>query len=70
MARAAHRCTTLIYRGIPGYYLIVCKECGECYGHAESRDRTYLAGLNRNRRPQARKRANKTAYRVRKTGAR
>lgn len=29
-SKMTHRCATLVYHGMPGYYLIVCKECGEC----------------------------------------
>ena len=51
MAKPTHRCTVLVYRGIPGSYGIVCRDCGECYGGSESADAKYLAALNRNRRP-------------------
>jgi hypothetical protein len=40
----------LIYRPVLGGYAIVCKNCGEVYGSAESADAKYLAGLNRNSR--------------------
>lgn len=52
----------LVYRETLGGYAIVCKNCGEVYGSAESADPKFLAGFNRNsraqkaRRPRARRR--------------
>ena len=54
MPKPVHRCTVLVYRGLPGSYAIVCEECGECYGGSDRADPKYLAALNRNRRPKKR----------------
>lgn len=49
MTTCPPRCI-LVYRESPVGFDIVCKNCGEVYGSAESEDAKYLAGLNRNSR--------------------
>jgi hypothetical protein len=55
----------LVYVPVLGGYDVACRNCGEVYGHSESPDPDFLAGLNRNRAAKGtssgRKRHRKTA---------
>jgi len=39
----------LVYVPVRGGYDVACRSCAEVYGHSESPDPDFLAGLNRNR---------------------